>query len=73
MVKEDSMLEELKGKAQKTAKKRMIGWAIAIVVLMFAPLLAPIRFLIGGTNLTGKENLDYSKYDASTASRQRKF
>ncbi|MDE7298384.1 MAG: hypothetical protein K2N94_06085 [Lachnospiraceae bacterium] len=57
------MLEELKGKAQKTAKKRMIGWAIAIVVLMFAPLLAPIRFLIGGTNLTGKENLDYSKYE----------
>lgn len=63
VVKEDTMLDEIKGRAQKTAKKRMIGWAIAIVVLMLAPLFAPVRFLIGGTDLTGKKNIDYSKYE----------
>ena len=51
------MLEELKGRAQKSAKTRIIGWAITIVVLMIAPLFAPIQMILGPKDLTGKTNL----------------
>ena len=57
------MLETMKNNAKKAAKKRIIIWAIVIVVLMFAPLLAPLQYLIGPKDLTGKTNLDYAKYE----------
>ncbi len=62
------MLEELKGRAQKSAKTRIIGWAITIVVLMIAPLFAPIQMILGPKDLTGKTNLDYSKYEGKYVS-----
>lgn len=57
------MLEEIKNRARKAAKKRIIGWAIAIVVLMLAPLFAPVQYLIGGKDLTDVSDLDYDKYE----------
>lgn len=57
------MLETMKNNAQKATKKRIIVWAIVIVVLMLAPLLAPLQYIIGPKDLTGKTNLDYSKYE----------
>lgn len=57
------MLEEIKNKARKAAKKRIIIWAIVIVVLMIAPLFAPVQYLIGAKDLTNVKNLDYEKYE----------
>ena len=57
------MLETMKNNAQKASKKRIIVWVIVIVVLMFAPLLAPLQYIIGPKDLTGKTNLDYGKYE----------
>lgn len=54
------MLEELRNSIKKTAKKRIIAWAIAIVIMMVAPLLAPVRFILGPEDITGKTKLDYS-------------
>lgn len=53
----------MKSNAQKAAKKRIIGWSIAIVILMIAPLLAPLQYLIGPKDLTGKSNLKYENYE----------
>ncbi len=57
------MLEDIKTRSQKAAKKRIIVWAIVIVVLMLAPLLAPLQYLIGPKDLTDEKNLDYKKYE----------
>lgn len=57
------MLEGLRNSIKKTAKKRIIAWAIAIVIMMVAPLLAPVRFILGPEDITGKTNLDYSAYE----------
>ena len=57
------MLEDIKTRAQKAAKKRIIVWAIVIVVLMLAPLLAPLQYLLGPKDLTKEKNLDYTKYE----------
>lgn len=57
------MLETMKNSAQKAAKKRIVIWAIVIVVLMIAPLMAPLQYLFGPKDLTGKKDLDYTKYE----------
>lgn len=57
------MLEEIKNRARKAAKKRIIIWAIVIVVLMIAPLFAPLQYLLGAKDLTDVSNLDYDKYE----------
>lgn len=57
------MLEDIKTRSKKAAKKSIIIWTIVILVLMLAPLLAPLQYLIGPKDLTDVKNLDYKKYE----------
>lgn len=62
------MLDELKAKCKGSARSRMIGFTIAILVLLLAPLMAPINYLLGPKDLTGKTDLNYGDLEGKYVS-----
>lgn len=56
------MLEEARKLCSKSARTRIIVLAVIIVIGLVAPMLAPINYIFGPKDLTGKKNLDYASY-----------